>query len=178
MRRGRIAVARTWDGLALPADACSALELALDDGGLEIRVDAPFHGDPPPPGPPGPTDGLWEFEVVELFLLGADQRYLEVELGPHGHHLVLQLHGPRRVEARGLPLGYTASRVGARWTGRAHVPAAWLPAGLAACNAYAIHGTGAGRRHCAAWPVPGPAPDFHRLERFGPLPWEPAAGRD
>ena len=44
-----------------------------------------------------------------------------------------------------------------------------LPPGLAAANAYAIHGEGSARRYLAWTPVPGPAPDFHRLEYFAPL---------
>jgi hypothetical protein len=134
---------------------------------LAVEVEAPFHGDPPPTAPPGATDRLWEHEVVELFLVGADERYLEVELGPHGHHLVLRLRGRRRVEEQGLAIEFAARRSGMRWSGRALVPAAWLPPGLARCNAYAIHGLGAERRHLAAFPVPGPEPDFHRLECFG-----------
>jgi hypothetical protein len=177
MRRGRLEVTRTWDGAPLAPAEVATLELALDESGLAVAVDAPFHADPPPPGAPGPTAGLWEYEVVELFLLGADERYLELELSPHGHHLALVLHGRRRVERQGLPLAFATERVGARWTGRARAPLAWLPAGLAACNAYAIHGTGRARRYAAAFPVPGPEPDFHRLERFGPLPWEAAGPR-
>ena len=137
-------------------------------GSLSIAVNAPFHGDPPPASPPGATDRLWEHEVVELFLLGADERYLEVELGPHGHHLVLRLHGRRSIEQQGMAIAYEARLRGARWSGRALVPAAWLPAGLDRCNAYAIHGAGPARRHLAAFPVPGREPDFHRLECFGP----------
>jgi hypothetical protein len=171
MRRGRLEVASTWDGEELPADERVVLDLALGEASLRVEVSAPFHGDPAPSGPPGPTDRLWEREVVELFLLGTDERYLELELGPYGHHLVLRLRGRRRIEEQGLPLAYAVERVGARWHGRARLPALWLPPGLVACNAYAIHGVGAARRHCAAFPVPGPAPDFHRLERFGPLPW-------
>jgi hypothetical protein len=135
---------------------------------LAVEVEAPDHSDAPPPGPPGPTPRLWEHEVVELFLLGDAERYLEIELGPHGHHLVLSLHGRRRVEQQGLAIEYEARREGGRWGGRARVPRIWLPPGLARCNAYAIHGEGAARRHLAAFPVPGAEPDFHRLERFGP----------
>ena len=41
-----------------------------------------------------------------------------------------------------------------------------LPPGLRALNLYAIHGTGRSRRYLAMTPVPGPAPDFHRLQAF------------
>jgi len=161
-------VAHTWSGEAVPASERAEVRARVEGAWLVIEVDAPFHGDPPPTAPPGPTGRLWEHEVVELFLLGADERYLEVELGPHGHHLVLRLHGRRRVEAQGLAIEFVARRRGARWSGRARVPAEWLPPGLARCNAYAIHGRGADRRHLAAFPVRGPEPDFHRLEDFGP----------
>lgn len=172
MRTARLVVAHTWDGAPVGADERASVDLVLGDGVLRVDVEAPWHGDPPPPGPPGPTPRLWEFEVVELFLLGADERYLELELGPHGHQLALQLRGRRNVEAQGLALAYAAARQGARWRGSARVPRAWLPPGLGAANAYAIHGRGAGRRHLAAHPVPGPAPDFHRLDAFEPLGWQ------
>jgi len=106
---------------------------------------------------------------VELFLLGADDRYLEVELGPHGHYLVIELCGYRNRTRQHLPIRYQAARHGGRWRGQAQVPHALVPAGLARANAYSIHGTGAMRRFLACFAVPGPAPDFHRLERFGPI---------
>jgi hypothetical protein len=164
-------VGHTWDGQPIGGDEQVIFDLELGEKDLLVRCDAPFHGDPAPKGPAGTLDGLWEFEVVELFLLGMSERYLEIELGPHGHHLVLRLRGPRGVEASGLPLDYTCEIRGARWTGRARVPRTDLPPGLHACNAYAMHGRGARRRYLAAHAVGGAAPDFHRLDGFEPLGW-------
>lgn len=130
----------------------------------EIRVDAPLHGDPLPPGPAGPTAELWEYEVVELFLAGPGERYLEIELGPGGHHLVLRLEGNRQVVEERLPMDFQVRMSDHRWMGRAWVPTGWLPPGPWRTNAYAIHGVGSQRRYLAAFPVPGEAPDFHRLE--------------
>jgi hypothetical protein len=169
MREAVLVVEHTWDGQALPEPDRARFTLTLGKADLLVEVDARFRDDPPPPSPPGPTDRLWEYEVAELFLLGDDQCYLEIELGPHGHHLVLEIHGPRNVLRSGMPIEYTATREGTRWHGRARVPTAWLPPGLRAANAYTISGSGAERRYAAACPVPGPAPDFHRLECFAPL---------
>jgi len=165
----QIVVDQLWDGRPAEAGEAVALQLSPRSEALRIELDAPFHGDPAPPGPPGPCEGLWEFEVVELFLAGAADRYLEVELGPHGHHLVLELDGPRHAVRRGLPLDYRARLLGARWSGVAAVPWTYLPEGPLALNAYAIHGTGPGRRHLAWAPVPGERPDFHQLDRFRPV---------
>jgi len=125
--------------------------------------------------------------VVELFVLALPARYLEIELGPHGHHLVLQLDGVRNVIETVTELDYDSAVTGARWRGRAVLPSSQLPdwrsggrrsrgsesgmsgTGASRVNAYAIHGRGTGRRYLAAYPVPGPVPDFHRLECFGPL---------
>ena len=109
--------------------------------------------------------------MVELFLLGRDDRYLEIELGPHGHHLVLALRGERRVERSGLPIDYRCEIDGARFRGEARVPTDWLPPGLERANAYAIRGVGAARRYMAAHPLGGDAPDFHRLADFRPIAW-------
>ncbi|MBW2425049.1 MAG: hypothetical protein JRG86_12415 [Deltaproteobacteria bacterium] len=173
MSRVRFEVAGSWNGGPLAPNEFARIELRADRF-LELGIDASYHGDPPPSAPPGTTPGLWEFEVVELFLLGEDERYLEIELGPHGHHLVLRLEGRRRVVESGLPIDFRARRSESHWHGHARVSRDWLPAGLHAANAYAIHGQGANRRYLAAHPVPGPEPDFHRLEHFAPLDLEQA----
>jgi hypothetical protein len=159
----------TWDGRRAPEDQIATIALGMRRDSLEIRVSSPFHGDPLPPSPAGPTENLWEYEVVEVFLAGPGG-YLEVELGPNGHYLVLEFSAPRVVERRLIPIGFSADRLGpARWAGTAAIPRALLPVGLDRVNAYRIYGTGPSRRYLAAFPVGGDKPDFHRLERFGPL---------
>ncbi len=165
-----LVVGSTWDGDPVGPDEAAHLRLRRESDVLTVEVEAPFHGDPAPPSAPGPHVGLWEHEVVELFVAGSGAAYLEVELGPHGHHLVLRLADVRRVAEHSLPLDYRAERSGARWRGTARVPAAWLPPGPLRGNAYAIHGVGAARRYLAAHAVPGAAPDFHQPKRFAPLP--------
>lgn len=168
----RLRIAQTWDGAEVGPREVTTVELAAIAGGLEVRVEAPFHDDPAPAAPAGPTDRLWEHEVVELFLVAAGSdppEYTEIELGPHGHHLVLRLRGVRHRVAGPLAIEYRARIAGDSWRGRAVIPEAHLPPAPHRINAYAIHGLGDRRRHLAWRPVPGPAPDFHRLECFAPL---------
>lgn len=161
---------RTWDGAPAAPTERATVALAIEGGDLRIEVDAPLHGDPPPDAPPGPTWALWEHEVVELFVLGEGERYTEIEVGPHGHHLVLQLDGVRRPVASGLPLELVCRIDGARWTATARLARALLPPGPRRCNAYRIAGPAGARRHEAMVAVPGEAADFHRLDRFAPWP--------
>jgi len=174
-------IANGWDGSSATTGESARIRLGRHRGGLVIEVEAPFHGDPPPPARPGPTDRLWEFEVVELFVAesappeGAVE-YTEIELSPHGHHLVLRFLGVRNVVDRALPLSFRAQVDGSRWSGRAVVPANYLPPEPWRANAYAIHGQGSGRRFLAAYPLPGPKPDFHRPLDFPPLGLEGARG--
>jgi len=165
----------TWCGEVARPEEWAELELGAQGEDLVVSVTAPWHGDPSPPGPPGSHPGLWEFEVVELFVAGAGDRYLELEFGPHGHYLALGFEGERRLLRSDLVLeGYRVRRDGPRWRARAVIPATWLPLGLDRANAYAIHGVGAARRHLAMQPIPGAAPDFHRIDRFPA--WRPPAG--
>lgn len=164
----------TWDGTPVGDDERVRVVLQRMQDDLSIVVEAPYHGDPAPEGEPGPTPALWEHEVVEVFLTGLAPAghptpYLEVELSPHGHHLVLDLHGVRNPIRDQLPITYSASIQGARWRGEARVPWRYLPARLNRFNCYAIHGS-APRRYLAMTPVPGRQPDFHRLELFTALP--------
>jgi hypothetical protein len=162
----QLVVGCSWDGLPLDDSERVTLRLSGFDEFLLLEIDAPFHDDPPPPGPAASTPGLWDYEVVELFLCGPGQQYTEIEVGPHGHYLVLRLDGVRKPVEQGLALSVETAITGARWRGRVMVPRALLPAGPHRVAAYAIHGTGPGRRFCAAFPVPGESPDFHRLDAF------------
>ncbi|RME24619.1 MAG: hypothetical protein D6798_10800 [Deltaproteobacteria bacterium] len=156
-----------WRGLAAPPAEHVAIALGRANSRVIVEVDAPFHGDPPPPAPPGPTWELWEHEVVELFIAGPGDHYLELELSPHGHHLFLRLRGVRTIVERDLPLRFAATIHGRRWSGRAELDAGLLPAGPHRINATAIHGRHP-RRYLSWLPLPGSTPDFHQLDAFRP----------
>ena len=80
-----------------------------------MNVEAPFYDDPVPPTKNNPSYsttqekgvfmGLWDYEVVEAFFLCSKSgHYLEVEVGPHGQHLVLLLNGRKNIIKECLPL--------------------------------------------------------------------------
>ena len=161
-------VATAWDGRALPHASVIQLLSAGTDL-LEMRCFAPFRGDPPPNGPPGPTPGLFNHEVAELFIAGPSSQYLELELGPHGHHLGLRLDGVRRPFQTAMPMRSATRRCGAGWwAGSLWFPRAWLPEGPHRVNAYRIAGQGDERSYEAAYPTLTERPDFHVLDRFAP----------
>jgi hypothetical protein len=162
----RLHIDKTWDGVELPRAQHAVVELSAESGTLLIQVDAPLGEGAAPAGPPGPTEALWEHEVVELLVVGPDDRYLEIELGPWGHHLVLRLEGVRRPVERLIPIGYETERAGDRWTGVARVPRALLPPGPHRINAFSIIEIEGARRFHAWSPVPGDKPDFHRIGLF------------
>lgn len=172
MKVTRLSIEATWDGHAIGADEQVAIDLILADTRLNVEIDAPFHNDPRPNAAAGSFDGLWDYEVVELFLRGDGDIYLELEFGPLGHFLALSLDGYRERQTSGLAIDYECSITGPRWTGRAAIPATYLPAGMRSCNAYAIHGSGNARRYLAVYPSGGREPDFHQLESFRPLSWQ------
>ncbi|MEO1266779.1 MAG: hypothetical protein AAFX99_01705 [Myxococcota bacterium] len=159
----------TWDGALLEPAAVAHARVSVAPDGVWFEVDAPWGGDPPPSSPPGPTERLWMFEVVEVFLCGPNAVYLEVELGPHGHHLALRLEGVRRVVRSSIPLHYEVRRQAGRWQGRACIALHEVPWPVVQANAFAIRGQGQARRYMAAIPTRGEQPDFHRLEAFAPV---------
>jgi hypothetical protein len=141
-------IRHNWDKQLVGAD--ETVDIAMELGGIEltVHVDAPFHDDPPPD-----TADLWNSEVVELMLLGADDTYLEVELAPSGQQLVLFLNGARNVVHRGVTFDFRAEVDGDRWCGVAHIPIGWVPFATDRLNAFAMHGTAPHRRHLAWKPA-------------------------
>jgi len=164
-------IATTWDGAALAPAACTAVQLSLAGESVRIDVDAPFAGDPAPAGT-GSVPGLWEHEVVELFVFGHRGRYTEIELGPHGHWLVLRFDGVRRRVDGGHPIAFDARISVDRWTGSAEIRRDLLPERPVRCNVFRISGRATERRYEAAVPVPGERPDFHRPDVGVPWPFD------
>lgn len=169
-----LTISHLWNGEPAPASEHARVRLRDAGSTLHIAVAAPLHGDPAPPGLPGPVDQLWEHEVVEVFIASASgpdgaRPYTEIELSPWGHHLVLRLQGIRRQVAGPLPLRYRVRHDSGRWLGAARIEASLLPRLPWLVNAFAIHGSGPQRRYLAATPLPGERPDFHQPARFSPF---------
>lgn len=163
-----------WDSVAIDHEPVQ-VKLTKLDNYVGFEVDAPFFDDPKPDGEVGkPFPNLWDYEVVEAFFLGADDKYLEIELNPHGQHLVLLLNGRRNMIKDELSLEYE-SKIDwdkKRWTGSAKIPQSYFPFSVGKFNAYAIHGTDTNRIYEALYPAENgkhQQPDFHRLEYFKPI---------
>lgn len=184
---------RLWDGTKLEFEdqvtVCISFEEATES--VVVSVDAPFYNDPKPVplNAASNFDGLWNFEVVEVFIKGKQDKYLEMEMGPHGQYLILACNGYRQCFVRGIePVSYTANIEGSRWRGKLVIQSKLLPPVSAIVsspftfNAFSIHnkkGSDNERVHASLFPPPKASedyrtPDFHKLELFKPLPlpWE------
>ena len=160
-------IEHTWDGQPLTPSEVVVLRYHIAESGfLKIEIDAPFHGDPAPSTNAGSCWGLWEYEVVELFLVDENGHYLELEFGPHGHYLALQLDAPRSVLHSQMSLIHNAKMSESRWQSQSIIPKDLLPTRIVKHNAFAIHGRGQERRYLTHSPLPGPKADFHQPHRF------------
>lgn len=177
MTSAHLEITKTWNGHPVSREHHVNINLKYDQN-LTIEVSSPFYNNPHLPDMtdrPGTMDKLYNYEVVEVFLLGENDHYLEVELGPKGQYLVLELKGYRNVTRYPIALPHYQSKVsGRRWTGTALIPKDILPAKISRINCYAIYGTEPKRTYLALSPAPSnnpnyTAPDFHRLELFQPI---------
>ncbi|KAK3719846.1 hypothetical protein RRG08_040148 [Elysia crispata] len=168
------AIRTTWNGDCVKHEPIKISLRPSADGGAVINVLGPFFNSPTKPnGPPGePFSHLWDYEVVEAFFLNDKNQYLEVELCPHGQHLLLMLKGMRNTVKDELPLTTYKSKIeGDRWMGEAVIPREYFPPGVTKFNAYAIHGEDEDRIYEALYPSGKTydVPDFHRLHYFQPI---------
>jgi hypothetical protein len=159
----RIAIECHWNGApARDPRLHGELRLSARPEGLAVEAALPHQAPARIPAAPAGSRvaNLWEYDVVECFLVGADGGYLEVELGAGGHFLVLGFSAPRRlVDAHEqLAPALEFARDAAGWRSTLVLPWTLVPGELVALGAFAI----AGGAFLAAHPLPGPAPDFHQ----------------
>ncbi|MCR4313871.1 MAG: hypothetical protein NUV84_01330 [Candidatus Uhrbacteria bacterium] len=159
---------KNWDGSACSDDRLFAdVSLSQTKEGLLIRVHAPMlHEQKVPDVPVGSRiEGLWEYDVVELFLVGPGHQYLEIELGAGGHFLVLGfdsiLHRSDAYESFKPILRFEKTNE-KTWKSSITIPWKMIPENLRALNAFAIM---AGQ-FLAYSSVPGEQPDFHQPDRY------------
>jgi len=167
---------KQWDSTPITHTTPAQIHLSWKQNDDFITADfkAQFFNDPKAPdGPAGkPFPKLWDYEVVEIFFLNSiTKQYLEVEVSPHGQHILLLLNGTRNMIKDELPMHYTASidHTNNIWTGTARIPLSYLPQNVDKMNAYAIYGSDKNRVYEALYPTEKgkfPQPDFHRLDYF------------
>ena len=165
-----VIIKHEWDGTPLPSKDHIFIEIEMNKDGLAFHVSAASYEDAKPPTEKDPERGTWElwnYEVVELFFVGENGEYTEVEVGRHGHHLVLQLDGPRSIVQKEIPMLWEPDAARDSWYGFGQLSCRWLPNKITHFNAFAIHTVNGERRYCCLKPLPGPQPDFHQPHRFG-----------
>ena len=98
LNNSRRASSSTLESSVLSSSEQPQISIILtEQSALKIEYSAPFMDNPAPSEAQGRLWGLWEYEVLELFIAGADNEYLELEFGPHSHHLALYFKGERQL---------------------------------------------------------------------------------
>lgn len=157
-----------WDGSPCGDERLHAeVWITKKQAGLSIRVHAPQLEGQSVPNAPVDTrvEGLWNFDVVELFFVGEDGKYTEVEIGAGGNYLVLAFDGVRQrsndFAGREFDHRHSSTTPGT-WQTAMTIPWDALPEKIMRMNAFVI----AGGHHLAMSPVPGTEPDFHQPDVF------------
>lgn len=86
MTSAHLEITKTWNGHPVSSEHHVSIDLKYDQN-LTIEVSSPFYNNPHLPdftNHPRSMDKLYNYEVVEVFLLGENDQYLEIELGPRG----------------------------------------------------------------------------------------------
>lgn len=163
----RLKIDRFWNGEPCgDSSACAQVWLSHSEAGITLKVEAAVYAEQMIPV--GPTDkpfeGLWDYDVVELFLVAENGHYLEVELGAGGHWLVLGFDGVRH-RSNSYPDLQTERHYetdGKVWTSSIVIPWAIVPQPVTNLNAYAI----CQGEFLAYNPVPGVVADYHQPATF------------
>ena len=164
----KIIVDHLWNGDPCPDERVRAmLELEERSEGLSVKVEAPvLHEQKIPDAPMGTrVEGLWEYDVVELFLVGPGHQYFELELGAGGHYLALSFDSIRHRSndhKNFSPVLRHHKTPEKTWVSELIVPWSILPENIRAMNAFVI----AVGQFLSMTPLPGDKPDFHQPDYF------------
>lgn len=150
-------------------DTClhGSIELTTTEKGLNIGAKLPHQRHPRVPNAPSKTrvSNLWEYDVVECFLVGSE-KYLEVELGAGGHFLVLDFNAPRirnNEYTDFLPkMEYVQNDSHGSWKSTITIPWSMVPKDIRALNAFVI----VGENYLSYAAFSGEKLDFHQIEQF------------
>lgn len=158
-----------WDGTPCNNTRLhGVVTLGTEADGLCLTASLPHQAAPCVPAAPPRTRvaNLWEYDVVECFVAGAES-YLEVELGAGGHFLGLDFARPRvcrtAYETFAPRLTFEPCLAGKpAWRSSILIPWSMVPMPVQGVNACVISHD----HYLCYHPLPGPRPDFHQPERF------------
>jgi hypothetical protein len=157
-----------WDGSPCPDKTIRGeFTVEREESGLRITAKAPkFSVEHQPNAPTGTRfDGLWEFDVLEIFFVGENGKYIEIELGTAGHYLVLGFDGVRRRsnDFHDMSFDHSFKREDDGSTiSTILIPNEILPTVITRANAFVI----ANQEFLSHAPLPGAKPDFHQPSEY------------
>lgn len=161
-------VERRWNGDDCPDKTIRGeFQVERIDQGLLITAKAPkFSVEHQPNVPTGTRfDGLWEFDVLEIFFVGEGEKYLEIELGTAGHYLVLSFDGIRRrvndFYDKSFDHNFVRNDDGST-VSTILIPNDILPPVITRANAFVI----GGQEFLAYAQLPGEKENFHQPQAF------------
>lgn len=142
------------------------LLVRIEVRGFEPHVQADLG-----PAGSGPHWGLWESDVVEIFIAepGTHLPYYEFQISPLGQYFELEILEPRKKINRDYRSGgkWSAKRVGDdAWDALFRIP--WKTPQIL-CNVFAVLGESAEKRHLGLFTPPQAEPDFHLPEYFSEI---------
>lgn len=162
-----VAINTFWDGSICDDHVLhSQVEIRQSSSGIKLTARGNILKNPRIPDALKKTrvDGLWEYDVVEVFFAGKNG-YLEIELGAGGHWLVLGFSGVRAQSKAYMdfdpPFSYALLQ-NSMWESSITIPWHMIPQPLTRMNAFAI----LDGNFLARSPLPGDTPDFHQPSRY------------
>ena len=159
-------VRNRWNGEPCPKDIWADFIVMEDEKGVHIHVTLPEDGFIRVPDAPAYTriDGLWEYDVAELFFVLDNGRYIEFEIDREGHYLLLEFDEPRKRSNDHVhtALEIDTSTIGGEIHHKITLPKDIFTSKIVKANTFVI----AGGEFLAWNPVPGDQPDFHQPGTF------------
>ena len=164
-----IRVDRLWNGDQCPDERVHCVfDLSITSEGLCVQTESPILHEqriPTEAAIGSRVEELWNFDVVELFLVGPGHQYLEIELGAGGHFLILcfdRIRHQSKDYKNFQPILQFHKTQQKTWVSKLTIPWKIIPENLRALNAFMI----SSGQFLAYSPLPGDKPDFHQPDFY------------